>query len=61
MAAKFKRGDAEIRVQMLPGRMYPSLLAISGNDRELVASFKGEWQAKYFCKVMTALLKGEHK
>ncbi len=61
MAVKFKRGDTEIRVQTLPGRMYPSLIAINGDERELVASFKGEWQAKYFCKVMTALLKGEHK
>ena len=59
--ARFKKGSTAINVQNIRGRVNPALIVRKDGDAEVVAFFKGEWQAKYFCKVMTALLKGERQ
>lgn len=56
MAVTFSNNSAEIRVQYFPGRLNPSLVVSVDNQTELVAPFKGEYEAKLFVKTLQQLL-----
>ena len=56
--ARFKRGNTEIHIQNIRGRVNPALIVRKDGDAEVVAFFKGEYEAKFFAKVLAAMLKG---
>lgn len=55
--ARFKRGNTEIHIQNIRGRVNPALIVRKDGDAEVVAFFKGEYEAKLFAKVLAAMLK----
>ena len=56
--ARFKKGNTAINVQNIRGRVNPALIVRKDGDAEVVAFFKGEYEAKFFAKVLAAMLKG---
>lgn len=55
--ARFKKGNTAINVQYIRSRVKPALIVRKDGDAEVVAFFKGEYEAKFFAKVLAAMLK----
>ena len=55
--ARFKKGGTAINVQNIRGRVNPALIVRKDGDAEVVAFFKGEYEAKLFSKVLTELIR----
>lgn len=55
--ARFKKGNTAIHVQNILGRVNPALIVRKDGDAEVVAFFKGEYEAKLFAKVLAEMLK----
>ena len=55
--ARFKKGGTAINVQYIKGRVKPALIATRHGESEVVAFFKGEYEAKFFAKVLAELIR----
>ena len=55
--ARFKKGDTAIHVQYIRGRVNPALIATRHGESEVVAFFKGEYEAKLFSVVLAELIR----
>ena len=60
MAVTFgDKDDAQIRIQQDPRKLHPSLLVTVDGHTEIVAPFRGEYEARLFIRAMRNLLKGK--
>ena len=58
MAVTFgDKDDVEIRIQQDPRKLHPSLLVTVDGHTEIVAPFRGEYEARLFIRAMRNLLK----
>lgn len=58
MAVTFgDKDDAQIRIQQDPRKLHPSLLVTVDGHTEIVAPFRGEYEARLFIRAMRNLLK----
>lgn len=58
MAVAFgDKDDAEIRIQQFPRKLHPSLLVTVDGHTEIVAPFRGEYEARLFIRAMRILMK----
>ena len=55
--ARFKKGNTAIHVQNIRGRVNPALIVRKDGDAEVVAFFKGEYEAKLFSGVLAELIR----
>lgn len=55
--ARFKKGGTAINVQNIRGRVNPALIVRKDGDAEVVAFFKGEYEAKLFSRVLAELIR----
>lgn len=58
MAVTFgDKDDVEIRIQQDPRKLHPSLLVTVDGHTEIVAPFRGEYEARLFIRAMRKMLK----
>ena len=58
MAVTFgDKDDTQIRIQQDPRKLHPSLLVTVDGHTEIVAPFRGEYEARLFIRAMRNLLK----
>ena len=60
MAVTFgDKDNAEIRIQKFPRKLNPSLVVTVDGHTEIVAPFRGEYEARLFIRAMRKLMKGK--
>ena len=60
MAVTFgDKDDTQIRIQQDPRKLQPSLLVTVDGHTEIVAPFRGEYEARLFIRAMRKLMKGK--